>query len=276
MEEAGIRPSRRQRTVGDFVLTRFLFEGPNYQDWEASHVSVPRVIRRVRIYLAARAATQEARQVVSRAALREFQVLDGIEHPGILHAMAYHEHELGPALVFEHDRAAVRLDQFLVEHAQRLDVDVRLGLLRKIAEAMQHAHKKKLVHRALSPQSILVVNPDAAVPDVKIFNWQTAAREFASSSSHPLTATQHIDELVEGSATAYMAPEALTDPECRGEQLDVFGLGAIAWHLFTGQPPAASFVELQERLREGKGLQIASVLNGAGRELSQLIQWSTA
>ena len=54
---------------------------------------------------------EEARPIrmLARAAQREFQVLEGIQHPGILRAVAYHEHELGPALVFEHSPGALRL-----------------------------------------------------------------------------------------------------------------------------------------------------------------------
>ena len=274
MEDAGIRPSQRARRVGDYQLTRMLFDGPGYQDWEASHVSLQRVTRRIRIYPTA-GKPAEARQVLARAAQREFQMLEGIQHPGILKAVDYQEHELGPALVFEHAPTAVRLDHFLREHAQRLDVDMRLGLLRQLGEALQYAHEKKLVHRALSPQSVLVVDPAAPVPRVELLNWQTAARDFGSTSSRGVTATLHVGALVEDTATAYMAPEAFTDPQARGEQLDVFGLGAIAYHLFAGAPPAASFAELAERLREGKGLQIASTLNGAGEHLCFLIQYST-
>ena len=60
-----------------------------------------------------------------------------------------------------------------------------------------------------------------------------------------------------------MAPEALADAENMGEYLDVFSLGAIAYHLFSGEPPAANGLELSNKLRETRGLQISAVLNGA-------------
>ncbi len=60
-----------------------------------------------------------------------------------------------------------------------------------------------------------------------------------------------------------------------GEHLDVFSLGAIAYYIFSGQPPAPNGLELSNRLRETKGLQISSVLNGAGQEMQFLIQYST-
>jgi serine/threonine protein kinase len=71
-----------------------------------------------------------------------------------------------------------------------------------------------------------------------------------------------------------MAPEALSDDNT-GEHLDVFSLGAIAFHIFSGVSPASNALELSNRLRETKGLQISSVLNGAGEALQYLVQFST-
>jgi hypothetical protein len=103
MEDAGIRPSKRQQRVADYELVRLLFDGPGYQDWEARHVSLTRLVRRIRRYTVA-AKTAEARQMLARAALREFQILQGVKHPGIVRAIDYHEHELGPCLVFRRHR----------------------------------------------------------------------------------------------------------------------------------------------------------------------------
>ena len=48
-----------------------------------------------------------------------------------------------------------------------------------------------------------------------------------------------------------------------GVYLDVFSLGAIAYLLFTGKPPAENDLELQDKLSRGAGLQVTDVLNGA-------------
>lgn len=276
LTEAGIRPSQRARRVGDYELQELLFEGPGYQDWSARHVAMKGVNRRIRIYPVARAATPAERETLQRAARREFQLLEGISHPGILRALDYRDHELGPALIFEREPGELRLDHFLSRCGGNLDVDTRLGLLRQIAEALRYAHEKKLVHRALSPQSILTHEPGAGPPKALLFNWQTAAREMGSTTASGGTMlTRHLEALVEGPATVYLAPEAFTDPEASGEALDVFGLGAIAYHLFTGQPPAGSLSELREKLRASQGLDIAGALDGAGEKLRELILWST-
>ena len=72
-----------------------------------------------------------------------------------------------------------------------------------------------------------------------------------------------------------MAPEAIADDANLGEHLDVFSLGAIAYHLFSGEPPAANGLELSNKLRETRGLQISSVINGAGKSLQDLVQFAT-
>jgi hypothetical protein len=58
-------------------------------------------------------------------------------------------------------------------------------------------------------------------------------------------------------------------------KLDLFSLGAIAYHVFSGRVPATSIEELHQKCRLGHGLHIAEVMDGAGRELQGLIQFST-
>ena len=53
----------------------------------------------------------------------------------------------------------------------------RLDLMRQIAEVVRFAHDKKVVHRGLCPQSILVTDPSSSHPRIKIFNWQVGYRE---------------------------------------------------------------------------------------------------
>ena len=277
MQGAGIRPSQRVRRVGDYRLDELLLEGPNYQDWTASHAAIEGELARVRIYGVPHGVSGDERAALQRAARREYQILRDVRHDGILAAKAYTEHVLGPALVFEYRAGSERFDHWLGEHAARLDVDARLDLLRQIAEALRYAHAKHLVHRALAPQSILVLDPQAPLPRIQVFNWQTGVRQaFDTGAAGPATSgATRLDALVEDAAWVYMAPEAVTERGPAGEQLDVFSLGAIAYHLFSGRQPASSLFEMTERLRREQGLQISSVLDGAGERLQLLVQNAT-
>ena len=279
IDQAGIRPSQKSRKVSDFVLQDLIMEGPNFQDWAAQHVKLEEVKRRVRIYQVRQGSTPEERSAIERAALREFQLLETMQHPGILRTHGFTEHELGSAIIFENypEDNCLRLDHFLAQRGDRLESDVRIDLMRQIANVIRFAHNKRVVHRSLSPQSILVVDIEKQFPRIKIFNWQVGYRTTSVSQGHssPVTATQHVEGLVEDITTAYMAPEAFQMQSSDGQHLDIFSLGSIAYHIFSGRPPAQNGLELAEKIRAAKGLQISDVLNGAGEWLQMLIQYAT-
>ena len=156
IEQTGIRPSQRAQRVGDYRLERLLRENDAYQDWEATHVRFPKITRRIRIYPQALRATALSRTAQRQAAEREYVLLEGLHHAGILKAEGFTEHERGPALIFEHEPEAERFDLFLRARGETLDIDQRLALVRQLAETLQYAHAHRLYHRALSPQTILI------------------------------------------------------------------------------------------------------------------------
>jgi serine/threonine protein kinase len=276
IEQAGIRAPGRGRRVGDYELGVVLGEGDNWQDFAARHAATG-VNRRIRVYPYARVATPEARDRLARTALREFRVLEGVEHVGIQRVLDYREAELGPALVFEHDPNAVRLDRYLGQKLAGLDLDQRLALVRQLGEAMAYAHGKRIYHRGLAPQSILVRDPDAATPRLQIMNWQVASRIGGTSVGGAATSgTQHVEDHLADPAKVYHAPEAITDGDEGAARADVFSLGAIAYHVLSGRPPAANPLDLPGRLREGNGLLLSGVMNGAGRWLEEMVRVSTA
>jgi serine/threonine protein kinase len=57
---------------------------------------------------------------------------------------------------------------------------------------------------------------------------------------------------------------------------DVFSLGSIAFHIFSGRPPAASATELNQILTEHKGLPLGATLDGATPLLQEVIREATA
>jgi serine/threonine protein kinase len=277
MREAGIRPSNKSRKVSDYVLDNIIDDGPGYQDWSATHAQLEKTKRRIRFYLVRQEASAADKAMIDRAAKREFQLLESLQHPGIIRAFTLSEHDLGPALVLDYDPQAVRLDHFLSQRQEPLSIDVQLDLMRQIAESIRFAHEQRVIHRGLNPRSILVSEDRSGHPKIKITNWQLGYRAGSSSkgASNEVTATAHVDRLVEDANTAYLAPESLNDTDFIGEHLDIFSLGAIAFYLFSGQPPAANGLELTQKLRETNGLQISSVLNGAPESLQELILDST-
>ena len=83
-------------------------------------------------------------------------------------------------------------------------------------------------------------------PTLQVYNWQVGVRETSTTSGR----ITNVEDLVEAQSFVYMSPEAIADQRKVTEASDVFSLGAIAYHLFASQPPAANPTELSKILRE--------------------------
>ncbi|HLU50460.1 MAG TPA: protein kinase, partial [Planctomycetota bacterium] len=281
MSEIGVRPSRRAYRVGEYELESDPEgEGPGWQDFIGKHQSITGDYVRARRYLVAAAIRDDEQRWLRRAAEREYRVLCALRHPSILQAKQFVDHELGPTLLFEWRDGTRRLDLFIAESGSRLAIGSKLDILRRLADALRYAHRKNVVHRALSPKCVLIENPEAVIergadPELRVAGWQVALRlESIDSAS---TYTRHIEEFTEASDRIYLAPELRRDPErARGASVDVFSLGALSFLVLAGRPPAASDRELDRLLRERGALDLAAVVDGVGTSLRDLVLYSTS
>lgn len=279
MGQAGLR--QQQRKVGDFILDKLRYESATgvFQDWEAHHSTSEKTRRLVRVYLTATLAAKADREAITEAAKREFQMLERLNHPGILRALVPAESELGPAIVFEFDATAQRLDHYLAENGAQLDVGQRLELLGQVADAIRYAHAKDVVHRALSPQCIFVLCDKAGRPRVQIYNWHTGSRlpDGSFTGLTNFSVSLHAGQMLEEPAGAYLAPETLTPGEEPAEAMDVFSLGALAYYLFGNQAPATDATELLEKLKASslRSLELREISDGVSESIVRLVREST-
>jgi len=100
-------------------------------------------------------------------------------------------------------------------------------LMRSIADAVEYAHQQGVLHRDLKPSNILIDERDH--PWVCDFGLAKNAANQAAS----LTRTGAVL-----GTPSYMAPEQAAGQRGQvGPVSDVYGLGAILYHMITGQPP---------------------------------------
>ncbi|GAB3156797.1 BREX system serine/threonine kinase PglW [Micromonospora sonneratiae] len=289
LKEVGIARSRRYEQVGSWKLDAKPFDvGPTWQDHLAHHAQFAHEHRRVRIYLLERNSAKVERASIQRAARREMVALHGISHPGIVQVDTMEPHEGGPALIFRHDRRAMRLDHFMAQYGERLDVGTRIGMVRQLVEAIGYAHGRRLYHRSLSARGILVTpgsqrrgEPEEAAwlrPQLQISDWQTAARGpdsvGGSADALRISPSSRFGPHLERSAEVYLAPE-LSTPSPDPVALDVFGLGTLAYLLLSGQPPAATRAELLARLAKEDGLRPSSIVDSVSEFMDELVQAAT-
>lgn len=297
LESVGIGRSDAEFHVGTYRLDRKPFDtGANWADYLGHHDSM-RKVRRVRIYLRERGGDQQTRQSISHTAEREAQVLQGLEHPGLVALENFDEsgHSAGPALVYKYDPRTLRLDDYLVQYGGKLDAQSRAGLLRQLAETLNFAHRHRLYHRTLCARAVHVLPGPRRRgeseeqrwlhPQLQIAEWQTAVRRGSDSGSggsggaltsgHEIAPSHNVAAYVSEAADPYLAPE-LTARAPDPVALDVFGLGVLGYLLFTGKAPASNQAKLIARLEHGNGLAPSSLVDGLSTYVDELIQSATA
>ncbi|WP_201776721.1 NERD domain-containing protein [Allosalinactinospora lopnorensis] len=293
LDQVGIRRSDAEYKVGPYLLDRTSLDtGPTWADYRARHTELPETVR-VRVYLRERGSDDSIRQSVDNAARREADVLGRFRHPGVVQLKQYHPsgHSAGPALIFDYHPKTLRLDQYLAQYGDKLDILGRVALVRQLAETMRSAHSSHIHHRALAARSVHVIprgrdravrtlGEDAAwlAPRLQISDWQIAlqrsdgaqargAQRFAPTT---LSAIHLSDD-----ADPYLAPE-LTALRPDPISLDVYGLGVLTYLLATGTAPAASQAEMLSRLEAGEGLRPSALVDGLSEDIDELVQAATA
>jgi len=270
----GLRPSTTARMVGGYQLGELVDDGEGYQEHLAKNAAVERDQARVRSYLVPAATSAERRAQLHRAARREAQTLAQIgQHPGILAYRSFvDDAPLGPAVLFEAFENSLPLHAF-IRQEPNLTFDERLGLLQQIVEAVAHCHRSGVLHRNLSPASVLVRRgPDGRL-HVRLHRFQTA-----SWIDHSSIGTRHFHELSQAVDRLYQAPEVLADPEKATYESDVFSVGCLAWLVLTGHHPAATLAEREQRIKgvkDGEGGLRPSAVRADLAILDEAISFAT-
>ena len=280
LASAGLHPSNRGRKVGDWDLGELLDEGPGWQDWLASRPRV-QVKRRARVYLAGAATTEEEQDQLRREAEREFRLVQDLRHEGIAQPLDLVQAERGPALLFPLVVGEHRLDLWASEVLASVELDQRIEMVRQLTEAVAHAHARTVTHRALTARYVLVrPAPADATPWLVIGHWQAGARELATSlTRHPSAAVTNpgsmLTEGLEAGEQVYLAPEAFSAEKPDGAALDAFSLGALAFLLLAGRPPASDLTERDAVLAAYHCLALDAAVDNPPPKLVEFVAYAT-
>ncbi|HVK85822.1 MAG TPA: serine/threonine-protein kinase [Kofleriaceae bacterium] len=178
---------------------------------------------------------------------REMRITARLQHPAIVavyDAGAFPDGE--PFYVMRHvdgrslDRAA----------AEATTLAARLALLPSVMtaiDAVAYAHDCGVIHRDLKPANVLV----GAFGETVVLDWGLAKQVSEpddAPSANAAPTTDGDDRTRTGTVLgtpAYMAPEQARGHA--GPRSDVYGLGAILFHVLTGAPPPAELVPIATR-----------------------------
>ena len=178
---------------------------------------------------------------------REARAASALNHPHICTIHDFGECERGPFMVMEVLEGST-LKHRISGKPLPCESAVELGI--HIAEALEAAHAKAVLHRDITPANVFVTQRGEA----KLLDFGLAKLVGATAEalvSHEATATEHFKHLTLPGAlmgtAPYMSPEQI-----RGQPVDarsdIFSFGAVLYEMVTGQPPFSG--ETIERIRE--------------------------
>jgi serine/threonine protein kinase len=100
-------------------------------------------------------------------------------------------------------------------------------IVARVARAVDYAHERGIVHRDLKPANVMLTGEGT----VRLTDFGIA-KAFVDDDSGGLTATG-----IMMGTPGYMAPEQIVDCATAGVPSDIYGLGAILYHVLVGRPP---------------------------------------
>jgi serine/threonine protein kinase len=154
---------------------------------------------------------------------QEFEVARQLDHPHLCRAIEFGYTEGTPYLVMEFVEGQSLGD--CIRHRGALPETEAVGLITQVGSALEAAHERKIVHRDVKPDNILLTaDGQAKLTDLGL--------------AKDADTDQDLTESMSGLGTpAFIAPEQYTDAKHADIRCDVYGLAATLYMAVTGREP---------------------------------------
>uniref|UniRef100_A0A8D0AH76 non-specific serine/threonine protein kinase n=1 Tax=Sander lucioperca TaxID=283035 RepID=A0A8D0AH76_SANLU len=210
--------------IGNYRLLKTIGKGNFAKVKLARHVLTGREVRQTNVPL-------------SQQLFREVRIMKLLNHPNIVKLFEVIETEKTLYLVMEYASGGEVFD-YLVAHGRMKEKEAR-AKFRQIVSAVQYCHQRRIVHRDLKAENLLL---DADM-NIKIADF---------GFSNEFTVGSKLDTFC--GSPPYAAPELFQGKKYDGPEVDVWSLGVILYTLVSGSLPfdGQNLKELRERVLRGK------------------------
>src|SRR5687768_6414168 len=208
--------------IGLYVIDSELSTDPTGISYRAVHQVLPRRAV-IKVMHAASVYPPVIKQPLAVHVLREACILEALHHPGVIRL--YESGMLSdrrPWFARELVEGATLASLLAPGAIDRIDA---IALLRDVADVLDHAYRRGIIHCGLRPDRIVLTGRSRGYP-ICIAEWGDARAHDAGHTPYaPSPASWH-----------YTSPE-LANGDPIDDRTDVFALGVIAYQLFTGRLP---------------------------------------
>ena len=238
-------PRLEFRRLGDFRILRRLGEGGmgavylGFHEEQARHVAIkvlPDHLARNPSYI--------------ERFFREAKSVAVLDHPNIVQGIAVGQDQASEKYFMVLEYVDGTSADELLERFGRLAIADAVHITLAMARALEHAHARRIIHRDIKPDNILVTKAGIA----KLADLGLAKR------------TGEVSQLTRKrqcfGTPDYMPYEQAIDAKLADERSDIYALGATLYHLVTGRVPfaASNPIEVIEKKKIG-GFKPARSLN---------------
>jgi hypothetical protein len=160
---------------------------------------------------------------------REIAVAARLNHPHILPLLdsgVVDVHGARPVLYYTMPYVEGQTLRDRLRAEPQLPLTEAVTLASQLAEALEHAHSRGVIHRDVKPENILLANGAAVVADFGI------ARALDAAGVEKLTETGFAL-----GTPAYMSPEQASGHERVDGRSDQYALACVVYEMLAGQPP---------------------------------------
>ncbi len=156
---------------------------------------------------------------------REVRAMSQLTHPNTVAVFDYGRSFEGQFYYVMEYLGGLNLHELVVKHGKQPSERVRQILI-QVCGALQEAHDRGIIHRDIKPANIILCER-GAMPDVaKVVDYGLVKE---------ITANTGASTQVILGTPAYVAPEAVTDPNLIGPGTDIYALGCVGYFLLTGR-----------------------------------------